>query len=63
MQEVVELAEVLRDHASQTEEDRVAALIQHRGPYFNGVDMRCGCGQPVSDYEDWARHAVRAPAS
>ncbi|MDH6199228.1 hypothetical protein M2272_005896 [Mycobacterium frederiksbergense] len=33
-------------------------LLEHQGPYFNGVDLRCKCGQVVVDGADWARHTV-----
>lgn len=35
-----------------------AVLRLHPGPYFNGIDQRCGCKQPVSGAQGWARHVA-----
>lgn len=35
-----------------------AVLVAHQGPFFNGVDERCSCGQPVRDGRDWAEHVA-----
>lgn len=56
---VIELARLLAEHARAGERRDAAVLAKHQGPYFNGVDMRCGCQQIVADGDDWARHIAR----
>ncbi|MBP3087004.1 hypothetical protein [Mycolicibacterium fortuitum] len=56
---VIELARLLAEHARAGEQRDAAVLAKHQGPYFNGVDMRCGCQQIVADGLDWARHVAR----
>lgn len=33
-------------------------LLEHQGPFFNGVDERCSCGQLVSGGKGWAEHVA-----
>lgn len=61
-QPVIELARLLAEHARAGEQRDAAVLAKHQGPYFNGVDMRCGCQQIVADGDDWARHVARVRA-
>lgn len=54
------LAQMVADLARLIEKPTASsALVKHQGPFFNGTEMRCGCGELVQDAEYWAAHAVK----
>lgn len=55
MQEVLDLAEIVRDHLRRNEQ-RAGVLVLHQGPFFRGTESRCQCGYPVQSGEEWAAH-------
>lgn len=56
MQEVLELAEILRD-SLRRDEQRADILVLHQGPFFDGTgESHCLCGHPVQSAEEWAAH-------
>ncbi|MGV0805783.1 hypothetical protein [Mycolicibacterium setense] len=56
MQEVLDLAEILRD-SLRRDEQRAAILVLHQGPFFNGTgESHCLCGHPVGSGKEWAAH-------
>ena len=59
MADIRGIAELVRDLARAVERTPASSLlIKHQGPFFNGADMRCGCGELVQDAEAWAIHAI-----
>ncbi|TGB37910.1 hypothetical protein [Mycolicibacterium peregrinum] len=59
MADVRGLAELVRDLSRSAEQQPASAvLVKHQGPFFTGVEMRCGCGEVVEDALAWAAHAI-----
>jgi len=42
-----------------TAAETAAVLLVHQGPYFNGVESRCSCGQLVLNGHRWAEHVTQ----
>lgn len=59
MADIRGIAELVRDLAHTVERTPASSvLVKHQGPFFNGADMRCGCGELVEDAKAWAAHAI-----